>query len=87
MYRFSALPTCDSNQYRCNSGECIHLVWRCDGAAECADNSDELNCPTCRPDQFTCDSGECVPRKEKCDGVALCSDGSDVKCSKSRITG
>ena len=35
-----------------SSPGCIPLQWRCDGQAECADHSDEMNCPECGTGQF-----------------------------------
>lgn len=30
--------------YRCNNGECINAVGRCNGIPECGDLSDEIDC-------------------------------------------
>ena len=35
---------CPETERMCNSGVCIPSSWFCDGAAECPDSSDELNC-------------------------------------------
>ncbi|XP_077978864.1 MAM and LDL-receptor class A domain-containing protein 1-like [Glandiceps talaboti] len=41
-----SVPTCQPNQYRCNSGSCIESNLRCDFNEDCGDGSDELpeNC-------------------------------------------
>jgi hypothetical protein len=35
---------CESDEFECHNGKCIYDSWRCNGADECGDNSDELNC-------------------------------------------
>lgn len=56
--------------YRCGSGECISEAERCDGAKNCQDSSDELDCKeekkyvTCKPSEFNClDGSKCIDRK------------------------
>ncbi len=72
-------PTCSSEQFTCATGEidCIPMAWRCDGIAECADHSDEMNCPICSEMQFQCDKGQCVDIQLRCNGEPDCVDGSD----------
>lgn len=35
---------CRSGEFMCDSGLCINAGWRCDGDADCDDQSDERNC-------------------------------------------
>ena len=35
---------CLDDLFRCDSGKCIYQTWRCNGAYECTDHSDENNC-------------------------------------------
>lgn len=74
---------CSSNEFRCRNGDCISAIDKCDGAANCSDNSDEtfeicryVACPTYG---FRCDYGACVARSKRCDGRQDCYDGSDEK--------
>lgn len=32
-------------EFTCADGDCIPLSWRCSGAVDCKDASDEMNCP------------------------------------------
>lgn len=74
---------CGSNEFRCTNGDCIPSIDKCDGAVNCADDSDEtfeicryVACPTYG---FRCDYGACVARSKRCDGRQDCYDGSDEK--------
>ncbi|XP_060782751.1 low-density lipoprotein receptor-related protein 5 [Neoarius graeffei] len=72
-------PTCSADHFTCATGEidCIPMAWRCDGIAECADHSDEMNCPVCSEQQFQCHGGQCLDSKLRCNGEQDCTDGSD----------
>ncbi|KAG7329468.1 hypothetical protein KOW79_007642 [Hemibagrus wyckioides] len=72
-------PTCSADHFTCATGEidCIPMTWRCDGIAECADHSDEMNCPVCSEQQFQCHGGQCLDAKLRCNGEQDCTDGSD----------
>lgn len=82
LFRFrepSDPPTCSADHFTCATGEidCIPMTWRCDGIAECADHSDEMNCPVCSEQQFQCHGGQCLDAKLRCNGEQDCTDGSD----------
>lgn len=36
---------CRQGQFRCSTGECVLVVYVCDGPPDCSDQSDELDCP------------------------------------------
>lgn len=73
---------CSEREFACASGGCVALEARCDGAADCADRSDERDCPPgCAPGaEFRCRDGGCVPKPRLCDGNADCADRSDELC-------
>lgn len=48
-------PSCQPEQFRCQSGECVDRSWVCDGTTHCTDGTDEANCCE-RPQDFQCPS-------------------------------
>ncbi|CAH2989503.1 unnamed protein product [Chilo suppressalis] len=84
-YKTSESRTCTSAEFRCKTGRCIPISWRCDNEKDCSDGSDEepgtCKVEACGPEEFTCRGkrGECVPLTWMCDDNPDCSDGSDEK--------
>ncbi|XP_061385720.1 very low-density lipoprotein receptor isoform X5 [Danaus plexippus] len=84
-YASSESRTCTSSEFRCKTGRCVPMSWRCDNEKDCSDGSDEepgtCKVESCGPEEFTCRGkrGECVPLTWMCDDNVDCSDGSDEK--------
>lgn len=83
---------CIGDEFKCSSGECIPLKWRCDNQMDCKDFSDEVDCgkltnathdrshyhPACSEHEFKCKNEECVDWDRVCNGQHDgCSDESD----------
>ncbi|KAF7993856.1 hypothetical protein HCN44_011125 [Aphidius gifuensis] len=75
--------------FKCNNERCVDRSMICDGANDCADNSDESDCvddkvnsmfidKSCKiQGQFHCKNGNCISNEKVCNRVDDCFDGSD----------
>lgn len=72
--------------WRCDNGQCIDFVQRCNGIADCTDQSDESvrECVSfqCAPNKFRCAYGACVNETAECDQHRDCMDNSDELTAK-----
>ncbi|KAK3099485.1 hypothetical protein FSP39_005130, partial [Pinctada imbricata] len=72
---------CSSDEFRCDSGQCVPQTSRCDRYTHCQDKSDEYNCPDCLG--FQCTNGLCLwSFIVQCNGQVDCDDLSDeINCA------
>lgn len=40
----SVVSDCDEDEMNCGNGDCIKLVWKCDGEEDCSNGEDEREC-------------------------------------------
>uniref|UniRef100_A0A8D0W3N3 Atrial natriuretic peptide-converting enzyme n=1 Tax=Sus scrofa TaxID=9823 RepID=A0A8D0W3N3_PIG len=74
---------CSPSHFKCSSGRCVLASRRCDGQADCDDDSDEENCGCKERDLWECPSNkQCLKHTVICDGFPDCPDNMDEKnCS------
>nr|XP_055074200.1 low-density lipoprotein receptor-related protein 1B-like isoform X3 [Misgurnus anguillicaudatus] len=89
-YRLGTRASNGETFLSCNSTSlCVHPSWLCDGANDCGDYADEMNCHapaihTCEDGHFACPSGNCISSVWLCDGQKDCEDGADeFQCDSS----
>nr|XP_042706289.1 atrial natriuretic peptide-converting enzyme isoform X13 [Chrysemys picta bellii] len=74
---------CSPSHFKCRSGRCVLASRRCDGQADCEDDSDEDNCGCRERGLWECPSNKlCIQHAMICDGFPDCPDKVDEKnCS------
>ncbi|XP_052762576.1 uncharacterized protein LOC128205159 isoform X5 [Mya arenaria] len=71
------IKICAPDQFECERvSKCVHNSYVCNGANDCGDWSDEMDC-VCNQYQFRCDMGMCIKSFQRCDGTPNCPDNSD----------
>ncbi|XP_055326014.1 basement membrane proteoglycan-like [Sitodiplosis mosellana] len=89
MVESESTSDCNSNELRCNNGDCVPKEAGCNGEWNCEQGEDETDCEyynyyldhykakLCPDDKFRCKSGHCILKEWACDGKRDCTDGSD----------
>ncbi|XP_051821180.1 atrial natriuretic peptide-converting enzyme [Antechinus flavipes] len=74
---------CSPSHFKCRSGRCILASRRCDGQADCEDDSDEDHCGCRERGLWECPGSKlCIKHEMVCDGFPDCPDKMDEKnCS------
>ncbi|XP_048838951.1 low-density lipoprotein receptor-related protein 1 isoform X2 [Brienomyrus brachyistius] len=77
----SSHQQCHPSQFMCRDKRCIPENWKCDGANDCRDNSDEdpnlCSQHSCPKYSFRCQDNHCIPLHWVCDGHSDCADHED----------
>ncbi|XP_056413456.1 atrial natriuretic peptide-converting enzyme [Hyla sarda] len=74
---------CSPSHFKCLSGRCILASRRCDGEADCEDDSDEANCDCTERGLWECPGNKmCIKHSMICDGFPDCPNELEEKnCS------
>ncbi|XP_064419162.1 atrial natriuretic peptide-converting enzyme isoform X2 [Latimeria chalumnae] len=82
-----AVEECSPSHFKCKSGRCVLVSRKCDGHADCEDDSDEKNCGCSERGLWECPVSKlCIKHTMICDGFSDCLDNADeTNCSTCKI--
>eukprot|EP00094_Tigriopus_californicus_P007836 TCALIF_07546-PA protein Name:"Similar to Hspg2 Basement membrane-specific heparan sulfate proteoglycan core protein (Mus musculus)" AED:0.27 eAED:0.27 QI:67/0.56/0.38/1/0.8/0.76/26/0/2378 len=71
------IKLCESDEFSCETGECLKSYERCNYVKDCPGGEDEFNCPCQTPDLLCGDGSTCIESGKVCNGFRDCPTGED----------